>query len=93
MDKIFLRLAVLALPVLASSCSSIGQERPKKRYDSPAMLIYTVRPGDNLEDIARKSGTTAKQIKKSSGLKSNKVRPGQVIKVLYVPKHYKKPAA
>jgi len=93
MDKAFLRLAAIALPVLACSCSSSGQERHGKRFNEPTMLTYTVRPGDNLEEIARNSRTTVKQIKKSSGLKSSKIRPGQVIKVLYVPKHYKAPSA
>lgn len=60
-----------------------------KRYKEPTMITYTVRPGDNLSDIAKRSRTTVAQIKKSSGLKSDTIYPGQIIKVKYSPKNYK----
>jgi len=60
-----------------------------KRYEEPTMLTYTVRPGDNLSDIAKRSRTTVAQIKKSSGLKGDTIYPGQTIKVRYIPKNYK----
>lgn len=60
-----------------------------KRYTEPTLLTYKVRKGDNLSDIAKRSRTTVAQIKKDSGLKSDTIYPGQVIKVRYIPKNYK----
>lgn len=60
-----------------------------RRYEEPTMLTYTVRKGDNLSDIAKRSRTTVAQIKRDSGLKGNTIYPGQTIKVKYIPKNYK----
>lgn len=60
-----------------------------RRYEQPTMLTYTVRKGDNLSDIAKRSRTTIAQIKRDSGLKGNTIYPGQTIKVKYIPKNYK----
>lgn len=60
-----------------------------RRYEQPTMLTYTVRKGDNLSDIAKRSRTTVAQIKRDSGLKGNTIYPGQTIKVKYIPKNYK----
>lgn len=60
-----------------------------RRYQEPTMLTYTVRKGDNLSDIAKRSRTTVAQIKRDSGLKGNTIYPGQTIKVKYIPKNYK----
>lgn len=65
-----------------------SMKKPPKRT-KPTMLIYKVRPGDNLSDIAKRSRTTVAQIKRDSGLKSDVIHPGQVIKVRYTPKGYK----
>lgn len=45
-------------------------------------LIYEVKPGDTLLQIARKFNTTVELIKKSNGLDSDLIRPGQRLKVL-----------
>ena len=66
------------------SSSSTGK-KPRK----PTMVVYKVRPGDNLSVIAARSNTTVKQIMKDSNLKSTTIHPGQTIKVRYVPKGYK----
>ena len=58
----------------------------------PSMVTYKVRPGDNLTLIAKRSNTTLDQIRKDSNLKSDVIRPGQIIKVRYTPKGYKAPA-
>ncbi len=63
-------------------------KKPAKRYTEPTLLTYKVRKGDNLSDIAKRSRTTVAQIKKDSGLKSDTIYPGQVIKVRYIPKGY-----
>lgn len=60
-------------------------KKPKK----PTMIVYKVRPGDNLSIIAKRSGTTVAQIRRDSGIKGDTIHPGQVIKVRYTPKGYK----
>ncbi len=67
------------------------QLKKPKRYTEPTMLTYTVRKGDNLTEIAKRSRTTIAQIKKDSKLKGDTIYPGQVIKVRYIPKNYKGP--
>lgn len=60
-----------------------------KKPKRPTMIVYKVRPGDNLTLIAKRSGTTVAQIRKDSGIKGDIIHPGQVIKVRYTPKGYK----
>lgn len=55
----------------------------KKQPAKPAVYKYTVKKGDVLERIARKSGTTVSQIMKDSKLKNDKIYPGDVIYVRY----------
>ncbi len=43
--------------------------------------FYAVKPGDTLSKIAKEFGTTVELIKKSNGLKSDVIRPGQKLKV------------
>ena len=70
-----------------SSSSAKSGKKPKQ----PTMVIYKVRPGDNLSEIAKRSNTTVSQIMRDSDLKSTTIRPGQTIKVKYTPKDYKDP--
>ena len=65
--------------------SSASSSKPKK----PTMIVYKVRPGDNLSVIAARSNTTVEQIRRDSKLTSETIYPGQVIKVRYTPKDYK----
>ena len=65
-------------------------KKPAK-VDKPTLVVYKVRPGDNLSDIAKRSGTTVAQIRKDSGIKGDIIRPGQTIKVRYTPKGYVAP--
>ena len=67
------------------SGSTKGSKKPKQ----PTMVVYKVRPGDNLSDIAKRSNTTVSQIMRDSNLKSTTIHPGQTIKVRYTPKGYK----
>ncbi|MBR4108469.1 MAG: LysM peptidoglycan-binding domain-containing protein [Akkermansia sp.] len=60
-----------------------------KKVDKPTLVVYKVRPGDNLHDIAKRSNTTIAQIRKDSGIKGDVIHPGQIIKVRYTPKGYK----
>lgn len=64
-------------------------KKPSKTFTEPTLITYTVRKGDNLHDIAKRSRTTIAQIKKDSKLKGDTIYPGQVIKVRYIPKDYK----
>lgn len=64
-------------------------KKPAKKFTEPTLITYTVRKGDNLHDIAKRSRTTIAQIKKDSKLKGDTIYPGQVIKVRYIPKDYK----
>lgn len=68
--------------------SNRNNARNGRRYTEPTLLTYRVRPGDNLSVIARRSRTTVAQIKRDSGLTSDTIYPGQVIKVRYIPRDY-----
>jgi LysM repeat protein len=43
--------------------------------------IYTVQSGDNLTIIARKFGTTAKAIRSLNGLKTDRIKVGDKLKI------------
>lgn len=60
-----------------------------KKPKRPTLVVYKVRPGDNLTVIAKRSNTTVAQIQKDSNLKGTTIYPGQVIKVRFTPKGYK----
>lgn len=60
-----------------------------RKPSQPTMVVYKVRPGDNLSEIAKRSNTTVSQIMKDSKLTSTVIHPGQTIKVRYTPKGYK----
>lgn len=63
--------------------------KPGKKPQKPTMIVYKVRPGDNLTVIAKRSNTTVAQIRRDSNIKGSTIYPGQVIKVRYTPKGYK----
>ena len=63
------------------------------KVKEPTLVVYKVRPGDNLSDIAKRSGTTVAQIRKDSNIKGDIIHPGQTIKVRYTPKGYVAPKA
>jgi len=57
---------------------------PKKAKTSSVRSkskIYTVKKGDNLNQIAERTGTTAAALMKKNGLKSGALQPGQKIKL------------
>ena len=68
-----------------TSTKLVQGKKPKR----PTLVVYKVRPGDNLTVIAKRSNTTVAQIQKDSNLKGTKIYPGQVIKVRFTPKGYK----
>lgn len=60
-----------------------------KKVSEPTLVVYKVRPGDNLYEIAKRSHTTIAQIRKDSGIKGDIIHPGQIIKVRFTPEGYK----
>lgn len=70
-----------------------GKQKAKTpvKVKEPTLVVYKVRPGDNLSDIAKRSGTTVAQIRKDSNIKGDIIHPGQTIKVRYTPKGYVAP--
>lgn len=71
------------------SSSKPKKKKPVKTFDEPTMLIYKVRPGDNLSVIAKRCNTTVAQIRRDSGIKGDLIHPGQTIKIRYTPDGYK----
>ena len=51
----------------------------KKKKSTPRSV--TVKSGDNLSVIAQRNGTTVSALKKANGLKDDKLKPGQVLKL------------
>lgn len=78
-------IATTTKPTTGKKTGSKGSKQPKQ----PTMIVYKVRPGDNLSEIAKRSNTTVSQIMRDSNLKSTTIHPGQTIKVRYTPKGYK----
>ena len=70
------------------SPASTGKKKVKK-VSEPTLVVYKVRPGDNLYEIAKRSNTTIAQIRKDSGIKGDLIHPGDIIKVRFTPKGYK----
>ena len=55
--------------------------KPKKNSPKVKYKYYKVRSGDTLSEIASRNRTTVSKIKKANGLRSNTIRPGQVLKI------------
>jgi len=55
---------------------SIGQKQTPQNYSS---VTYTVKKGETLFAIAKKNNTTVEKIKELNHLKSDKIRPDQVL--------------
>lgn len=47
--------------------------------DSSASATYKVKKGETLATVAKKTGVSAKELKKLNGLKAGRVKPGQVL--------------
>jgi len=58
------------------------KEKPlPKFYKLRNYMVYRVRPGDYLGRIARKFHTTVRKIKRLNGMRSNRLRVGQKLKI------------
>lgn len=61
-----------------------GEERTAARSSTtkraaPARATYRVRQGDTLWAIARRHGTSVERLKDANDIRSNRIRPGQVL--------------
>lgn len=74
---------------VASTKKPKVDKKKVKKVNEPTLVVYKVRPGDNLYEIAKRSNTTIAQIRKDSGIKGDIIHPGQTIKVRFTPKGYK----
>ena len=62
--------------------SSRDDKKSTKKKKEPAKpKNVTVKSGDNLTVIAKRNGTTVAALKKANGLKDDKLKPGQVLKL------------
>ena len=57
------------------------QKSTKKKKEPAKPKNVTVKSGDNLTVIAKRNGTTVAALKKANGLKDDKLKPGQVLKL------------
>jgi nucleoid-associated protein YgaU len=69
---------------VARSGRSGGEERTASRSSgtrraTPARTTYRVRQGDSLWAIARRHGTSVERLKNANDMRSNRLRPGQVL--------------
>ncbi|MFA6277394.1 MAG: glucosaminidase domain-containing protein [Pedobacter sp.] len=74
----YIETVIPAANVVAKSRSS----RTKSRLSiAKKSKTYTIKPGENLNKIAERNGTTAAALMQKNGLKSAIVQPGQRIKL------------
>ena len=64
-----------------SGTTHVGDGSKTASTSSGETTEYTVKGGDNLSKIARKFGTTVKEIKSLNGLKDNNITKGKKLKV------------
>jgi len=64
-------------------CKTASSKRAKRSSQKTSQQTqkYTVRSGDNLGKIAQTFGTTTKAIQSANGMKSNRIKAGQVIRI------------
>ena len=65
----------------AAAASSTAQAGPQESGSRAAFIEHTVRWYEDLDDIARKYGVSAKDIMEANGLKSKKLQTRQVLKI------------
>ncbi len=61
--------------------TSVVPSEEKKSKPEANSYIYTVKSGDSLYTIAQKFKTTVKNLKNLNGLKTDKLKPGQKLKI------------
>ncbi|HMP76357.1 MAG TPA: L,D-transpeptidase family protein [Kiritimatiellia bacterium] len=81
-------LAVLAAPgseanrtAAETLAGAVGMELLLTPRPMPEKQDYTVQPGDSLDRIARRNGTTVELLQKANQLRSSVIRPGDRLRV------------
>lgn len=69
------------LRYLASRGVEGGETRLATAAGDAGATKYRVASGDNLWVIARRHGTSVEQIKRANGIRSNRLKPGQVLDI------------
>jgi membrane-bound lytic murein transglycosylase D len=78
-ERFALRLPAGTLEAFeANWASAVGEVEKDAQAGS---TTYRVRSGDNLDGIARRHGMTVRRLKTVNGLKTDRIRVGQVLKV------------
>lgn len=72
-----------AKPAAPTKKTTAPTSSSKKKAKKPANRTVTVKSGDSLDRIAKKNGTTVKELKRLNNLKGNNptIQPGQKIRV------------
>lgn len=80
--KIMLGSILVASIGYSSLGAAVTSAKPAiNRAQLQTNVIYTVKPGDTLYNIAKKTGTTVELLKKLNKLSSNIIYPGQKLKL------------
>ena len=78
-------LAIQQVNGLASTRIRAGQELripgAPGAGTGTSLATYRVRPGDNLWEIARRHGSSTREIQSVNGLHGSRIKPGQVLKI------------
>lgn len=72
---------VVVFPQQYGSYVAAKSGRGSGELQSPSVITYRVRRGDNLWTIARRHGTTVQTLQRTNGLRSSRIRPSQVLRV------------
>jgi len=85
------RISGISFPVISSTPAPVATPAPtpkskvakikRNKSSGKRWITYKVRPGDNLWTIARRYNTHVKDIKRWNKLKSNKLKPGQKLRM------------
>jgi hypothetical protein len=65
----------------ANSARSNSSAKAKSSTTGNGATRYRVRKGDNLSTIAKRHGTTVKNIQQANGMKGSRLQPGQTLKI------------
>jgi peptidoglycan DL-endopeptidase LytE len=65
----------------ASAKRNTAKSAPLKKHESKSRAEYSVRAGDSLSRIAQRFGTTVEAVRTANGLKSDRLKIGQILRV------------
>jgi LysM repeat protein len=73
--------AIILIPFKEGVAEAVAQQEPDGGSKSTVYIEHTVRWYEDLDDIARKYGVSAKEIMDLNGLKNKKLQTRQVLKI------------